>query len=130
MPIAPAEMGRAIAVIDSAAYSSFEVDIFCASGSLPKNGYRSILHVSSGSDNGEIGSRVFSIWRYPLDQTIFIDSPVGGGAYMGRHACVPNTYSNYKIVVSPDENDDTKSLATLIIDNIAVTELAYDKVTR
>ena len=49
---------------------------------------------------------------------------------MGRHACVPNTYSNYKIVVSPDENDDTKSLATLIIDNIAVTELAYDKVTR
>lgn len=75
-----------------------------------------------------IGARVFAFWRYAKDDTIFITCP-GAGPF-ARHTCVPNTYSNYKMIVSPDENDDSMSVVELIIDDVPVTELVVRKVTR
>ena len=126
VPIAPAN-SYYLGTIDSAAYSTFEVDIFCASGSLPLNKYQSILHVTSGTNAGEIGSRVFFFHRDIGNQSIYIHSP--GGQTFARHACVKNTYSTYKIIVSPDEIDSSKSTVELLIDNVLVNELTYNKVT-
>ena len=104
VPFAPAADYN-IGTIDTAAYSSFEVDIFCASGSLPYDNWMTILHVTSGTNYGEIGSRVFAFWREGAGDSLYIGSPGTTGAF-GYHTCVANTYSNYKITVSPDDTDD------------------------
>ena len=114
--IAPA-VDNLIADIKSSAYSSWEVSIFCASDTLPFDVSKSILHVTSGSNNYQIGSRVFAFWRQSSSNNIWIGSPFGNRS-LYLHACVANTFSTYKIVVSPDEDDSTLSFVGLYIDDV------------
>ena len=127
MPIAPD--GHLNGTIDSVAYSSFQIDIFCASGSLAYDSWKTILHVTAGSDWGDIGSRVFYFSRDTDSETIFVASPGGvPGNSAGFYTCVANTYSNYKITVSPDESDNSRSVVELFIDGVLVNILTYNKV--
>ena len=126
VPIAPAD-SNLIGTLDSAAYSSFEVDIFCASGSLSFDNYKSILQVTSGSYYGQIGSRAFTFFRNTDNESIYIAEPAGGTAF-AYHTCVANTYSTYKIIVSPDGSDTSKSVVELIIDGVLVSQLTSNKV--
>jgi hypothetical protein len=129
-PFAPAD-DYLVGTIDSAAYSTFEVDIFCATGSLPFDNWKSILHISSGTDWGNLGSRVFALWRDDDSESLFIASPgVIPGNSFAWHTCVANTYSTYKIIVSPDESDNSRSNVELIIDGIIINTLNYNKVKR
>nr|CCG47874.1 oikosin 30c [Oikopleura dioica] len=125
-PIAPA-IDTLIGEITSSAYSSFEVSIFCASDSLPFGGYKSILHVSSGTNYGEVGSRVFTFWRHISSNAIYIATPIGTGGLFKLHTCEANTYSTYKMVVSPDENDSSQSVVELFIDGESVATRTADK---
>jgi len=126
-PIAPA-IDTLIGEITSSAYSSFEVSIFCASDSLPFGGYKSILHVSSGTDYVQVGSRVFTFWRSYNSNAIYIATPIGTGrGYIKLHTCEANTYSTYKMVVSPDENDSSQSVVELFIDGESVATKTGDK---
>ncbi|CBY15138.1 unnamed protein product [Oikopleura dioica] len=130
-PIAPA-VDTLIGEITSSAYSSFEVSIFCASDSLPFDGgmfgFKSILHVSSGTDYGEVGSRVFTFWRNSNSNAIYIATPIGTGrGYIKLHTCEANTYSTYKMVVSPDENDSSQSVVELFVDGESVATKTGDK---
>ena len=126
--IAPA-VDNLIAEIKSSAYSSWEVSIFCASDSLPFDGYKSILHVTSGSDYDQIGSRVFSFWRTYDNNTIFIGDPIGTtNLPLYVHPCIANTYSTYKIAVVPLPGDSATSGVELSIDDIGVIAVPANKV--
>ena len=125
--IAPAVDNR-IADVKSSAYSSWEVSIFCASDTLPFDEWKSILHVTSGSDYDQIGSRVFAFWRHASNNNIWIGSPFGYRSRFFLHACVANTYSTYKIVVSPDEDDSTLSFVGLYIDDVLENSETVPKV--
>jgi hypothetical protein len=114
-------------------YSSFEVSIFCATDSLPlgapSSNYRSILTVTSGTNIGQIGSRAFTFWRNNVDNTIIVSTPIGtsfGRLYLNE--CVANTYSTYRIDVSPFEEDSTKSVVELFIDGVSYAREVTDKV--
>ena len=126
--IAPA-VDNLIADVKSSAYSSWEVSILCASDTLPfDNVWQSILHVTSGSDYDQIGSRVFAFWRHTSNNNIWISSPFGFRSLFLLHACVANTYSTYKIVVSPDEDDSTQSFVGLYIDEVLENSETVPKV--
>ena len=126
--IAPA-VDNLIADVKSSAYSSWEVSILCASDTLPfDNEWKSILHVTSGSDYDQIGSRVFAFWRHTSNNNIWISSPFGFRSLFLLHACVANTYSTYKIVVSPDEDDSTQSFVGLYIDEVLENSETVPKV--
>ena len=70
---------------------------------------------------------MFAFWREGAGESIYIGSPGPAGSF-GYHTCVANTYSNYKITVSPDETDDSKSVVELMIDGVLVSSLTYNKV--
>jgi len=130
-PIAP-ETDTLITTITSSMYSSFEVSIFCATDSLPlgvpSSNYRSILTVTSGTNIGQIGSRAFTFWRNNVDNTIIVSTPIGtsfGRLYLNE--CVANTYSTYRIDVSPFEEDSTKSVVELFIDGVSYAREVTDK---
>ena len=126
--IAP-EVNNKIATIKSAAYSSWEVSIFCASDTLPFDGLKSILHVTSGSDFDEIGSRVFAFWRNALTNEIVIGDPIGKiDAPLYVHPCIANTYSTYKINVVPLPGDSPTSGVELFIDDLDVIAVFSNKV--
>ena len=127
--IAPA-VDNLIAEIKSSAYSSWEVSILCASDTLPFDDWKSILHVTSESNWDQIGSQVFALWRNELDNNINIGNPMRATSVIFySHACVVDTYSTYKIVVSPDEDDSSKSIVELFIDDVLTSTLTGPKVT-
>ena len=129
-PLAP-ETNKLIDTVKSASYHSFEVSIYCASDSLPFDSKfaKSILHVSSGTNVAEIGSRVFAFWRRSHTNEIFIGNPIGTDeSPILLHTCVANTFSTYKMVISPDQNDSSKSIVELYIDGISSFSKTADKV--
>ena len=134
-PIAPA-VDNLIAEIKSSAHSSWEVSILCASdvaqieGSSDLfEGWKSILHVTAGSNYDQIGSRVFAFWRNELDK-ISIGNPIGAtNLPLYEHLCVENTYSTYKIEVSPHKYNSTLSIVLLYIDDVLYYEEYGPKVT-
>jgi hypothetical protein len=87
------------------------------------------LHVTSGSDYDDIGSRVFAFWHTDVNNTIFIGNPIGTtNLPFNLHECVTDTYSTYKIVTTPFEDDPTATVVELFIDDIYVTSGVSDKV--
>ncbi len=91
--------------------------------------YKSILHVSSGTDYGEVGSRVFTFWRHSISNEIYIATPIGTGrGSIKLHTCEANTYSTYKMVVSPDENDSSQSVVEVFVDGESIATATADKV--
>ncbi|CBY10515.1 unnamed protein product [Oikopleura dioica] len=125
-PIAPAA-DTLIGHIRSASYYSFEVSILCASDTLPFDNYYSILHVTSGNNKGDIGSRVFAFWRMNKNNKIFIANPWSLKNDIAQHSCRANTYSNYKLVVSPDEDDSSNSIVEVMVNGDTVALYRGDK---
>ena len=92
--------------------------------------HKSILHISSGSNYGKIGSRVFAFWRQENRNNIFIASPFSDKATVSVHACTAGTYNTYKMVVSPHESDSEKSVVELFINGKSVSKDTGDKVRK
>ncbi|CAG5108082.1 Oidioi.mRNA.OKI2018_I69.chr1.g3625.t1.cds [Oikopleura dioica] len=130
-PIAPAE-DTMIATVTSSAYYTAEMEIFCASDSLPLDGglfgYKSILHVTSGTDYGELGSRVFTVWRSSGSNLLYFANPIGKtrGA-IAVTACDAGQYNHWKLVVRADDADVSISVAELFKDDVLIATRAGPK---
>jgi len=117
-PYAPSADNLLTTIEESAAYHTFQVDIFCVHNHHPDDStHLSILQVGTGESNWEtIGSRVFSFWRDWLDNKIFIANPVLDGTHV-THACVDQTWNTYKFVVEQNQDDSSKSDVSIFVND-------------
>ncbi|CAG5078437.1 Oidioi.mRNA.OKI2018_I69.PAR.g8984.t1.cds [Oikopleura dioica] len=123
-PIAPAE-DTMIATLTSSAYYTAEMEIFCATDSLPLDGglfgYKSILAVTSGTDYGELGSRVFTVWRNSGNNLLWFANPIGKSRdHIATPACDAGQYNHWKLVVRADDTDASITVAELFKDGVLI----------
>ena len=125
-PVAP-ETDKLLGIVKSASYHSFEVSILCASDSLSFDGWKSILHITTGTNEGQIGSQLFAVYR--MENSNVIHTVFGWNEVKYYNfACEANKYISYKMVVSADQTDSSKSIIELFVNNVSVNSITADKV--